>query len=115
VGLVPKRWCLLTLAYYAFPRWYEFGERRWNGIYITTDSFRSLRFASYMKYPKATPMTQGPNREYVAMYSSSCASTLSSLETEHTTSCNKNVHDVYTLCLIFSKLISIFLNTYVSL
>jgi hypothetical protein len=30
VGLVPKRGCLLTLAYYAFPRWYEFGERRWN-------------------------------------------------------------------------------------
>jgi hypothetical protein len=32
VGLVPKRACLLTLAYYAFPRWYEFGERRWNDI-----------------------------------------------------------------------------------
>jgi hypothetical protein len=33
VGLVPKRGCLLfTLAYYAFPRWYEFGERRWSGI-----------------------------------------------------------------------------------
>jgi hypothetical protein len=32
VGLVPKRGCLLTLAYYAFPRWYEFGERRWNDI-----------------------------------------------------------------------------------
>jgi hypothetical protein len=30
VGLVPKRGCLLTLAYYAFPRWYEFEERRWN-------------------------------------------------------------------------------------
>jgi hypothetical protein len=30
VGLVPKRGCLLTLAYYAFPRWYEFGDRRWN-------------------------------------------------------------------------------------
>jgi hypothetical protein len=30
VGLVPKRGCLLTLAYYAFPRWYESGERRWN-------------------------------------------------------------------------------------
>jgi hypothetical protein len=27
VGLVPKRGCLLTLTYYAFPRWYEFGER----------------------------------------------------------------------------------------
>jgi hypothetical protein len=32
VGLVPKRGCLLTLAYYAFPRWYEFGERRWDDI-----------------------------------------------------------------------------------
>jgi hypothetical protein len=32
VGLVPKRGCLLTLAYYAFPRWYEFEERRWNDI-----------------------------------------------------------------------------------
>jgi hypothetical protein len=32
VGLVPKRGCLLTLAYYAFPRWYEFGKRRWNDI-----------------------------------------------------------------------------------
>jgi hypothetical protein len=33
VGWVrPKRGCLLTLAYYAFPRWYEFGERRWNDI-----------------------------------------------------------------------------------
>jgi hypothetical protein len=30
VDLVPKRGCLLTLAYYAFPRWYEFGQRRWN-------------------------------------------------------------------------------------
>jgi hypothetical protein len=26
VGLVPKRGCLLTLAYDAFPRWYEFGD-----------------------------------------------------------------------------------------
>jgi hypothetical protein len=32
VGLVPKRGCLLTLTYYAFSRWYEFGERRWNDI-----------------------------------------------------------------------------------
>jgi hypothetical protein len=33
VGWVrPKRGCLLTLAYYAFPRWYEFGERRCNDI-----------------------------------------------------------------------------------
>jgi hypothetical protein len=32
VVLVPKRGCLLTLAYYVFPRWYEFLERRWNYI-----------------------------------------------------------------------------------
>jgi hypothetical protein len=32
VGLAPKRGCLVTLAYYAFPIWYEFGERRWNDI-----------------------------------------------------------------------------------
>jgi hypothetical protein len=33
VGWVrPKRGCLLTLAYYAFRRWYDFGERRWNDI-----------------------------------------------------------------------------------
>jgi hypothetical protein len=30
--LVPKHGCLLTLAYYAFPRWYEFGEQWWNDI-----------------------------------------------------------------------------------
>jgi hypothetical protein len=32
VRLVPKRGCLLTLAYYSFPIWYEFVERRWNDI-----------------------------------------------------------------------------------
>jgi hypothetical protein len=32
VILVPKRGCLLTLEYYVFPRWYGFGERRWNDI-----------------------------------------------------------------------------------
>jgi hypothetical protein len=32
VGLVPKRGWLLMLAYYAFPRLYEFGERRRNDI-----------------------------------------------------------------------------------
>jgi hypothetical protein len=32
VGLVPKHGCLLTLAYYAFPIWYKFAERRRNGI-----------------------------------------------------------------------------------
>jgi hypothetical protein len=42
VGLVPKRGCLLTLAYYAFPRWYEFGERRWNDI-LTRETRRTRR------------------------------------------------------------------------
>jgi hypothetical protein len=42
VGLVPKRGCLLTLAYYAFPRWYEFGERRWNDI-VTAENRRTRR------------------------------------------------------------------------
>jgi hypothetical protein len=32
MGLVPKCGCLLTLAYYAFHRWWEFGQRRWNDI-----------------------------------------------------------------------------------
>jgi hypothetical protein len=57
VGLVPKRGCLLTLAYYAFPR-YEFGERPWK--YILTGENRKTRrktcpsatlsFRSYTKY-----------------------------------------------------------------
>jgi hypothetical protein len=42
VGLVPKRGCLLTLAYYALPRWYEFGERRWNDI-LTGKNRRTRR------------------------------------------------------------------------
>jgi hypothetical protein len=42
VGLVPKRGCLLTLAYYAFPTWYEFGERRWNDI-LTGENRRTRR------------------------------------------------------------------------
>jgi hypothetical protein len=32
VGWVPSRGCLFTSEYYAFSRWYEFGERRWNDI-----------------------------------------------------------------------------------
>jgi hypothetical protein len=32
VGLVPKHGYVLTLAYYTFPRGYQFGERRWNDI-----------------------------------------------------------------------------------
>jgi hypothetical protein len=42
VGLVPKRGCLLTLAYYAFPRRYEFGERRWNDI-LTGENRRTRK------------------------------------------------------------------------
>jgi hypothetical protein len=42
VGLVPKRGCLLTLAYYAFPRRYGFGERRWNDI-LTGENRKTRR------------------------------------------------------------------------
>jgi hypothetical protein len=42
VGLEPKRGCLLTLAYYSFPRWYEFGERWWNDI-LTGENRRTRR------------------------------------------------------------------------
>jgi hypothetical protein len=40
VGLVPKCGCLLTLAYYAFPRWYEFGDWWWNDI-LTEENRRT--------------------------------------------------------------------------
>jgi hypothetical protein len=55
VGLVPKRGCLLTLAYYTFPRWYEFGERRWNGI-LTGENRRTRRKTC----PSATSPTTNP-------------------------------------------------------
>jgi hypothetical protein len=55
VDLVPKRECLLTLAYYAFPRWYGFGERRWN--YILTRENRRIRRKTC---PSATPSTTNP-------------------------------------------------------
>jgi hypothetical protein len=55
VSLVPKRGCLLTLAYYAFPRWYEFGERRWNDI-LTGENRRSRRRTC----PSATLATTNP-------------------------------------------------------
>jgi hypothetical protein len=42
VGLVPKHGCLLALAYYAFPRWYEFGEWWWNDI-LTGENWRTRR------------------------------------------------------------------------
>jgi hypothetical protein len=41
VDLVPKRGCL-TLAYYAFPRRYEYGERRWSDIF-TGENRRTRR------------------------------------------------------------------------
>jgi hypothetical protein len=55
VGPVPKRGCLLTLAYYAFPRWYEFGERRWNDI-LTRKKWRTRRKTC----PSATLPTTNP-------------------------------------------------------
>jgi hypothetical protein len=55
VGLVPKRGCLLTLAYYALPRLYEFGERRWN--YILTGENRKTRRKTY---PTVTLSTTNP-------------------------------------------------------
>jgi hypothetical protein len=55
VGLVPKRGCLLTLAYYASPRWYEFGERRWNDI-LTGENRRTRRKTC----PSATLPTTNP-------------------------------------------------------
>jgi hypothetical protein len=42
VGLVPKCGCLLTSAYYTFPRWYEFGEQWWNDI-LKGENWRNLR------------------------------------------------------------------------
>jgi hypothetical protein len=57
VGLLPNRACLrvLTLAYYAFPRWYEFGERRWNNI-LTEENRRTRRKTC----PSATLSTTNP-------------------------------------------------------
>jgi hypothetical protein len=55
VGLVPERRCLLTLAYYAFSRWYEFGERRWNDI-LTGENRRTRRKSC----PSATLPTPNP-------------------------------------------------------
>jgi hypothetical protein len=54
VGLVPRRGCLLTLAYYAFPRWYEFGERRWNDM--TGENRRTRRKSC----PSTTLSTTNP-------------------------------------------------------
>jgi hypothetical protein len=42
VSLVPKRGCLLMLAYYAFPRWYEFWGRRYIDI-LTGENRRTRR------------------------------------------------------------------------
>jgi Ca2+/Na+ antiporter len=54
VGLVPKRGYLFTLAYYTFPRWYEFGERRWN------DTDRGKPKNSGKNLPSATLSTTNP-------------------------------------------------------
>jgi hypothetical protein len=67
VGLVPKRGYLLTLAYYAFPRWYEFGERRWNDIdrgkpknaEKNLSQCHSVHHKSHMYWPRREP---GPPR-----------------------------------------------------
>jgi hypothetical protein len=53
VGLVPKSGCVLTLAYYAFLIWYEFGERRWN--YILTDEHRRTRRKNPVPVPLCPP------------------------------------------------------------
>jgi hypothetical protein len=63
VGLVPKRGCLHTLAYYAFPRWYEFGERRWNDILTgksknsekNLSQFHFIHHKSHMDWPRHEP------------------------------------------------------------
>jgi hypothetical protein len=55
VALVPKRGCLLTLAYYAFHIWYGFGERRWNDI-LTGETRRTRRKTC----PSATLSTTNP-------------------------------------------------------
>jgi hypothetical protein len=57
VGLVPKCGCLLTLAYCAYPRWYEFGERWWNDI-LTGENRRTRRKTC----PSATLPTTNPTR-----------------------------------------------------
>jgi hypothetical protein len=54
MGLVPKRGCLLALAYYALPRLYEFGERRWN------DTDREKSKYSEKNLPSATLFTTNP-------------------------------------------------------
>jgi hypothetical protein len=56
VGWVrPKRGCLITLAYYAFPRRYAFGERRWNDI-LKGENRRTRRKSC----PSATLSTTNP-------------------------------------------------------
>jgi hypothetical protein len=51
----PKRGCLLTLAYYAFPRWYKFEGRRWNDI-LTRENRKTRRKTC----PSATLSTINP-------------------------------------------------------
>jgi hypothetical protein len=54
-GLVSRRGCLLTSAYYAFPRWYEFWERRWNDI-LAGENWRTRKKTC----PSATLSTTNP-------------------------------------------------------
>jgi hypothetical protein len=60
MGLVPKRGCLLTSAYYAFPRWYEFGERRWNEI--LTGNNRRTREKTCPSATSSSRIPHGLNR-----------------------------------------------------
>jgi hypothetical protein len=67
VGLVPKRGCLLTLAYYAFPRWYEFGERRWNDIdrgklKKSEENLSQCHFVHYKSHMDWPGLVPGPPR-----------------------------------------------------
>jgi hypothetical protein len=55
VGQTQARMPAFTLAYYAFPRLYEFGERRWNDI-LTGENIRTLRKTC----PSATLSTTNP-------------------------------------------------------
>jgi hypothetical protein len=54
-GSDPSVDACFMLAYYAFPRWYEFGERRWN-IILTGENGRTRRITC----PSATLSTTNP-------------------------------------------------------
>jgi hypothetical protein len=54
-GSDPRVDAYLMLAYYAFPRWYDFGEWRWNDI-LTVENRRTRRKTC----PSATLSTTNP-------------------------------------------------------